>query len=572
MKTSFARLRLESFAVCAGPIRKRDLVRKLSARRRARLWLLTGSAPSNTIRYYVKSPQRLWRVNKLIKRGFSTSNLVSNEKRLLIGLQLWMTAVIFSAQHTPARPRCPMKSLSRRISDLGGNAGSFVSSSSRKKGAALAACALALVMSGCGAWWHAKAPSTTGSGASDAKVEGSSPAEADTSASIIRELEDRVKRDPEDFIAFNKLAGYYLQRLRETGSVQYLELTTRAAHASLRILPAEQNAGALAALAQAEFAAHDFAAARDHAQQLISLQPAKSYPYQLLGDALLELGDYEGAEQVFTRVRQGGEEVGAQTRLARLDTLRGRSDEAGSRLSNALSMALAEVPRPRETTAWCQWQLGELAFAKGDYATAERRYREALKTFPDYYRALGGLGRVHAARGDVEGAIEQYQTAVRRLPDPTFISMLGDLYKLSGRETEAARQYALVEQIARLNALNGTLYNRQLALFYADHDIKADEAYALASKEYEVRRDIYGADAVAWTALKAGKLDKAKVAIKEALRLGTQDARLFYHAGMIARSTGDGTSARNFLNRALQLNPQFDALQAQVARKALESS
>jgi len=447
----------------------------------------------------------------------------------------------------------------------------FFVSSAKKWRSLIILCALVLIMTGCGGWWRSKAPTTTAAESNNGNVRGASPEEADISESVIRELEDRVKRDPEDFIAFNKLAGYYLQRLRETGNVQYLELTTRAAQSSLKILPAEQNAGAINALAQAEFAAHDFAAARDHAQQLISLQPGKSYPYQILSDALLELGDYEGAEKNFDRVRQGGEQVGALTRLAHLDTLHGRSDEARRRISSALALAIEEVPRSRETIAWCQWQLGELAFAKGDYETAESRYNESLKTLPDYYRALGGLGRVQAARGNVDGAIQQYQAAVKRLPDPSFIAMLGDLYKVSGRDNEATAQYALVEKIARLNALNGALYNRQLALFYADHDMKADEAYALASKEYEVRRDIYGADAVAWTALKAGKLDKAKVAIKEALRLGTQDAKLFYHAGMIARSSGDETLARNFLNQALQLNPQFDALQARVARKALES-
>ncbi len=160
--------------------------------------------------------------------------------------------------------------------------------------------------SGCGGWWRSPSPSTNGAGSGDAKPDGSSFAEADTSTNIILSLEERVKHDPEDFIAFNKLAGYYLQRLRETGDLKYLELTTRAAHASLRILPAENNVGALSALAQAEFAAHDFRAARDHALQLVEMEPRKSYPYQILADALLELGDYTEAALAFRRMRESG--------------------------------------------------------------------------------------------------------------------------------------------------------------------------------------------------------------------------------------------------------------------------
>jgi len=157
----------------------------------------------------------------------------------------------------------------------------------------------------------------------------------------------------------------------------------------------------------------------------------------------------------------------------------------------------------------------------------------------------------------------------KQLPDPIYVAALGDLYKLAGREQEAAAQYALVEQIARLGARGGALYNRQLALFYADHDLKPAEAYELAAREYQLRQDIYGADAVAWTALKAGKLAEAQAAIKEALKLGTQDARLFYHAGQIARAAGDRAAAADYLKRALALSPQFDPLQAAFARQTL---
>ena len=136
---------------------------------------------------------------------------------------------------------------------------------------------------------------------------------------------------------------------------------------------------------------------------------------------------------------------------------------------------------------------------------------------------------------------------------------------------DADRQYELVEQIGRLSELNGTLYNRGLALFYADHDLKTEEAYTMAAKEYEARRDIYGADAVAWTALKAGKISEAQAAIKEAMRFGTQDAKLFYHAGMIAQAAGDTTVARKYLQRTLALNPKFNLPQSETCRKTLES-
>ncbi len=388
----------------------------------------------------------------------------------------------------------------------------------------------------------------------------------------IRALEERIKRDPEDHAALNRLAGYYLQRARETGNADYIDLAARAARRSLASVSEVRNTSGLAALTQAEFAAHDFALARDHALQLTKLDPGKSYSFGLLGDALLELGDYDAAESAFRQMERvnGGIGHSSETRRARLAFLRGDAAGANRHLKNALALAL-DLPVPsREAVAWYRWQLGEIAFATGDYETAERHYRDALVTFPDYFRATAGLGRVRAAHGDVTGAIEHYERIVNRLPDPVFVAALGDLYKLAGREREMNAQYNLVEQIARLNAANGSLYNRQLSLFYANHDIKAEEAYAGAMGEYQLRHDVYGADAVAWTALKAGKLAEAQAAMREALRLGTKDAALFYHAGMIARAAGDKATARDYLQRALTLNPQFDALQALIARQALE--
>ena len=402
------------------------------------------------------------------------------------------------------------------------------------------------------------------------------PSDDAGSANAMRFLTARVGRDPDDFGAQVMLAGRYLQKLHQTGDHKYLPPALNAARASLRSVGAEVNSGGLTALVMAEQAGHNFVPARDDALRLVKLQPTKSESHALLGDALLELGDYDGAAKAFARMEKFGGGSGAQTRLARLDILRGQPEKAAERFSSALVLAL-DAPAPnRETVAWCYWQLGEVAFSVGDLDAAESRYRDALTTAPDYFRALASMGRVRAAQGDLEGGIARYQEAIRAVPDPTFLAALGDLYHLSGREREAKANYELAE-LAAISPVSGgsltehrRLHSRQLALFLADHDLKPAAAYAAAKQEYSARRDIYGADALAWTALKAGHLKEAQAAIKAALKLGTRDAKLFYHAGMIARAGGDRSAARKHLQRALDLNPHFDPLQATLAKKALD--
>jgi Tfp pilus assembly protein PilF len=56
---------------------------------------------------------------------------------------------------------------------------------------------------------------------------------------------------------------------------------------------------------------------------------------------------------------------------------------------------------------------------------------------------------------------------------------------------------------------------------------------------------------------------------EQALALGTRDALLYYHAGMIAAHQGQRARARQLLGDALAINPGFDPLQAAVARQTL---
>ncbi|MDQ3132099.1 MAG: hypothetical protein M3Q99_15230, partial [Acidobacteriota bacterium] len=139
-----------------------------------------------------------------------------------------------------------------------------------------------------------------------------------------------------------------------------------------------------------------------------------------------------------------------------------------------------------------------------------------------------------------------------------------------GRTDEAKQQYDQVEFIEKLGASDGT-YSRQLALFWADHDIRLDEALAVAERERAARKDIYTADVLAWCLYKKGRFAEAKTASDEALRLGTRDPHLLYHAGMIALAINDNQKGADYLKQALAINPTFDILQAEKAKEKLNS-
>jgi tetratricopeptide (TPR) repeat protein len=152
---------------------------------------------------------------------------------------------------------------------------------------------------------------------------------------------------------------------------------------------------------------------------------------------------------------------------------------------------------------------------------------------------------------------------------PIFIAELGDLYAKTGDQANAQKQYALVEYIGLLGHVNQVLHNRDLALFYADHDMKLTEALDLAQKELEVRHDVYTWDALAWALYKNGKLEDAARASQKAMRFGTRDPLLLFHAGMIAEGQGQREHARTELKQALQINPHFHLVYANEAKQRL---
>ena len=80
------------------------------------------------------------------------------------------------------------------------------------------------------------------------------------------------------------------------------------------------------------------------------------------------------------------------------------------------------------------------------------------------------------------------------------------------------------------------------------------------------------ADTLAWTLYQSGDYAAAQEMSRHALRLGTQNALMYYHAGMIARALGDSAGSDEYLRKALALNPNFSLLYAANARQLTQNT
>ncbi len=377
----------------------------------------------------------------------------------------------------------------------------------------------------------------------------------------------RVQRDPIGAADRARLAALYLQRARETGDFEDYRRAEALARRSLALRVAH-NTSTYVVLASALLAQHRFAEALEVARALNARDPGVPRHQALLGEMELELGRYDDARAIFHSLWPARHELSVAPRFARWAEIKGRTDLARRLLQAARTDATRRTGLPPEQLAWFHLRVGDLALRHGRLDEAEYAFRAGLRVFPTDSRILAAMARLEAVRGHWRKAIEYGNEAIATVPDPATFGVVSDAYAALGDSRRAA-EYARAMEVAVLGQPGQ--WHRAWSLFLLDHDRRVAEVLARVRQDLETRRDIYGYDLLAWALHKQHRDREAGQAMAIALGQGTEDAQLFYHAGMIARALGDAAAARDYLARALAVNPFFHPVLSQIARATLDS-
>ncbi|MES2738183.1 MAG: tetratricopeptide repeat protein [Verrucomicrobiota bacterium] len=380
---------------------------------------------------------------------------------------------------------------------------------------------------------------------------------------LLAEAQQITQISPQKAASWVQLGDTLAQKQRETQVPSWYPHAEQAYQKAWQIEP--QNTEALNGLAWVYGGRHDFQESVRWAKLALEVDPTHPISHGIIGDAALELGDFERAYESYQSMMDARPDLSAYSRGAYLVWLNGDSRKARWLMQQAIEAGSPHA----ENTAWCHTRLAMMLFHEGALLPAAQAVENALRETPDHGPLLLMLGKIKLALRDEASALAAYQAVLTQEENHEALVGIGDLHLLHGRKQEAEAYFQRVEKLHLLHATQGIHDHTQMARYYADHDRELDKALKFA-EEHAQTQNVYEADTLAWASYQKGDFSRARKAIEIALRAGTPDAEIYYHAGLIAAAVKDRSGAKKLLSRALSLNPRFHPLHAEKAVKALD--
>ncbi|MFH1091688.1 MAG: response regulator [Pseudomonadota bacterium] len=194
---------------------------------------------------------------------------------------------------------------------------------------------------------------------------------------------------------------------------------------------------------------------------------------------------------------------------------------------------------------------------------ALEKYLQALETTQNSLAAIHyKIGRIHEKTEADDQAEGEYQAAVdlsRQYVDA--YDALGALYLKKSQPERALMYFRQSSEISPLNA------GRQLAygetLLAAGEFQAAEKAFKLALKLDPAQMHVFNRLGISLR--RQGKLKEALQYLLQAAETVTEDENLYYNLSRVYLDRGDRESARLYLEKSLEINPDFSEAREMIA-------
>ncbi len=368
-------------------------------------------------------------------------------------------------------------------------------------------------------------------------------------------FERKVTSNSDDFVNRTILGQLLLRRAKERDHLpSYLESEKelrRALASNPGYIPAKS------ALAATLMAQHKFSEAHRLLLEIESEMPDRPATLAALFDCSLELGQSNLALGFLKRLQAIENSAPVLARAARLAELAGDRAGALALLDAAIESLVRTTVSSPQSLGWYRWRKGTIQFDLGEIDAALDSFHAVLAAQQHDEPALVGLANVQFAKGDLESAIATLETAAKDKAPPV-VSLLGDLYAVSGQLERAEQLWLETESLMREEAkIVKVAHAREVAMFYADHNRNLREALELSELDLNQRQDGFAWDCHAWALYKNSDIENAGKAIEKAMAIVRGDPRVLLHAAAIAAASGRHDEARSYVRQLGQFNSKF---------------
>jgi tetratricopeptide (TPR) repeat protein len=268
--------------------------------------------------------------------------------------------------------------------------------------------------------------------------------------------------------------------------------------------------------------------------------------------------DAAGARTAFQRaLGLDPVQIDALSGILGLDMLARRLHDVRARLE----MAIPRAPRdaPLLTLA------GRMYSLIGEATEAEQMLTRAISADANFVQAYTLLGRLYLQQSRIEEARVEFERRAERETRPVAaLTMVGLICELQNRPDAARRVF---EQVIGLDP-NAPVAANNLAWIYAEHGGDLDAALQLAHRARTALPESGEThDTLGWIYLKKELFGPSISAFLEAVEREPTNPTFQYHLGLAYARSGDQDRARQALQAALRLRPEFDG--ANEARRVL---
>lgn len=369
----------------------------------------------------------------------------------------------------------------------------------------------------------------------------------------IEALRSHLAAQPDDGAAWLELGDVHLDLAIEADDAAHYVAADEAYRQVERLVPGRPEAAR--GRAMVGLGLHHFDRAEVLASQAHRARPQDPVALAALVDAQIEMGHYDDAGQHLQVLLDLRPDVAALARLSYLRQFLGDDAGAIEAMLQARVAAEGSVAQRLEIDVL----LAEVFAAQGRLDDAAEAIGRARQARPDLPGPAIGEARLRSARGDLAGAIALLEPTVAQAPSEAGLMLLTDVYAAAGEARRSSETFDELRAFVRAEDARGFGIDSEVPIFLATW---GDPAYAveLARRIVAQRPEsIHAQQALAWASFRLGLVTESVGPLERALRLGTNDARLLYHAAEIYAAAGEPARAVQHLRRSLAINPRFSA-------------